>query len=112
MTEQEMRDVIDMYMPTIITGINHMSERSHQKDREDWTEDDVATMAAYSYAHNMLKRLGAPQKSEGYGEANYDLPSVLDLIEMAKRRTKAIDKTIAEFPETRKYLGRFEGTIW
>lgn len=114
-TVQEMRDILDTYMPTIITGINHMSERSHRKDREDWTEDDIATMAAYSYAHNMLKRLAMDQDvrdskiDEGI---DYDLPSVLDLIEMAKRRTAAIDKTLAEFPEARKYLGRYEGTIW
>jgi hypothetical protein len=114
-TAEDVRAIVDLYMPTIITGINHMSERSHKKDREDWTEDDIATMAAYSYAHNMLKRLGAPQnvRSDQIDSGiDYDLPSVLDLIEMAKRRTKAIDQTLAEFPEARKYLARFEGTIW
>jgi hypothetical protein len=113
LTAKEMRDIIDMYMPTIITGIDHIAERVRAaREREEWDEDDVAVLAAYSYAHNMLKRLGVRQNANGYNEVDYDLPSVIDLMENLKARSKAIDKTIAAYPETKQILGRFEGRLF
>jgi hypothetical protein len=113
MTAQEMRDIIDMYMPTIITGIDHTAWKVREaRERDEWDVDDVAVLAAYSYAHNMLKRLGVPQKSEGHGEADYDLPSVLDLMKSLKKKSAAIDATLAKYPETKDTLGRVAGRLF
>lgn len=113
LTAEEMRNIIDMYMPTIITGIDHIASRVRvAREREEWDEDDIAVLAAYSYAHNMLKRLGVRQNANGYNEADYDLPSVLDLMENLKARSKAIDETIVAYPETKSILGRFEGRLF
>jgi len=113
LTAEEMRNIIDMYMPTIITGIDHIASRVRAaREREEWDEDDIAVLAAYSYAHNMLKRLGVRQNANGYNEADYDLPSVLDLMENLKARSKAIDETIVAYPETKSILGRFEGRFF
>lgn len=111
-SEQEMRDIIDMYMPTVITGIDHVAWKIREKDQEDWTADDVAALAAYSYAHNMLKRLGIPQHAEGHGEADYDLPSVLDLMKSLRIKSEAIDRTLEKYPETQDILGRHKGRLF
>lgn len=108
-TAKELLALIDRYMPTVITGIDHLSSQAHQKPREDWTADDVAIMAAFSAAHHMMWRVvGQPD----FDAVEYDLPSVLDLMNSLKKRNAVIEKVLVQFPETRSLLGEFEGRFF
>lgn len=110
LSAEEMLRILDTYMPTIITGVNHMAMKSREKPEEKWDEDDVATLAAYSYAHNMLHRLSGRQNVKN--DSDYDLPSVIDLMVNLRARSVAIDLTLEQFPETYLILGKYQGRLF
>lgn len=78
---ERMRGVLDRHLPTIITGLSKVvHDGIGYKSRDDRTPDDIAIMAALSAAHWIAKEIAT-----GSGEPLYDLPGVLDLLEVNRR---------------------------
>lgn len=83
---ERQRTLIDMYLPTIITGLTEVVYQQAQKTRDELTPDEVGLRAALSAAHWLAKEFAHP--AEGTVEPLYDLPSVIDLLKTRKDSTQ------------------------
>jgi hypothetical protein len=85
---EQVYEVIDRYLPTVLTGLNELNRAIGGLDPSDMTRMQVATRAAYSAAHGIAKDVTVLRGGRYIGDDDseaYDLPSVLDYMEQFEK---------------------------